>query len=131
MKSLVTSGFSKENVCGRDRADDHHVSSRPYRSPMGPRQVADEEQPAPEWHVELIPRSLGPRDGRFDGELGLMVASVRLSSSEERYVRRLREGQRTRAVQRWRMISTESARPQLRHEVKRLERNGIPESTNV
>ena len=37
----------------------------------------------------------------------------------------------TRAVQRWRMISTESARPQLRHEVKRLERNGIPESTNV
>ena len=36
-----------------------------------------------------------------------------------------------RAVQRWRMISTESARPQLRHEVKRLERNGIPESTNV
>src|ERR1019366_6241015 len=32
-----------------------------------------------------------------------------------------------RAVQRWRMISTESARPQLRHEVKRLERNGIPE----
>ena len=36
---------------------------------------------APAWHVELIPRNLGPRGGRFDGELGPGVASKPLSTA--------------------------------------------------